>query len=406
MLLLGGINVLRRRLHLAFPLIAAVTVGALGAPPDKPRTASDAQATAQEEADADTKADVLAENLLATAAGEIFQTRRTDHFVFCHDTAPEVLTPLVARLEGTVNAIFRFCDRVGIETQPFDPLGVLLFNRHEDFAAFARTAGLSGNTAAGFYDPRTNVSAFGNMRHSPTLEQLNEEIERGEEAVARARRRQGGGRAAREQREQLTRYVSRLRSQRDALVERFNRFVVQHEGAHQVFHNIGVHVRNGTNPAWLVEGLACQFEVPESRGMRGLGRVNHMRLADLRDALGVSLDAKRITEEQLAVALASGRFLPVERLVSESRLFLDGGDNLVHHYAQAWALVYYFARKDRAAFAAYVRDAASRPVGTIARRRDEIELIRTHFGPPDADFQKAWLKFMLKLPLDRREAGR
>jgi hypothetical protein len=346
----------------------------------------------------------MAQKLLGIG-GEGFQIRETDHFTICYDTGYDALRPLLARLEGTYNTVRRFCEGIGLGAEaPSERFGVLLFDSHEDFAVYAEEHGLNAATAAGFYNPRTNLAAFGNTLNTPQLREVNVEIDRAQEELKRLRK--SGTEASRARRAELRRRTRALQTRRDALVERFNRFVLQHEAAHQMLFNMGVHSRRADNPQWLMEGLACQFEVPESRAARGLGRVNHTRLADLRDALGISLDARQISPEQLARAFASQRLVPLADFLSDQELFTRRDANVSYRYAQAWGLVYYLARKHHDPFAAYVRQLASRAPGAALTADAEIDRFETHFGPLDGSFTRAWVDYMAKLRLDRTEAGR
>ena len=74
--------------------------------------------------------------------------------------------------------------------------------------------------------------------------------------------------------------------------------------------------------------------------------------------------------------------------------------------AEAWGLVYYLTRRHGESFTTYVRDVAERPPGVAVKPEDEIATFESHIGPPNAGFQRAWIEYMLKLRLDRREAGR
>jgi hypothetical protein len=68
--------------------------------------------------------------------------------------------------------------------------------------------------------------------------------------------------------------------------------------------------------------------------------------------------------------------------------------------------VYYLARKHRDSFAGYLRELAERKPGVAIGPRGEIRAFEAHFGPFDPGFQRNWLDFMVKLRLDRMEAGR
>ena len=67
---------------------------------------------------------------LLTIAGEGFRIRETDHFTIAFDTDPEVVSSLVGRLEGTYDAIWKYCEGLGLAIKPpAERFGVLLFDR-------------------------------------------------------------------------------------------------------------------------------------------------------------------------------------------------------------------------------------------------------------------------------------
>ena len=344
---------------------------------------------------------------LLEAVGDGFRIRETDHFTIAHDTPPEVLRPLLDRLEGTYNALWRFCEGLGLVIKPPSKrFGVLLFDRHEDFERYRAKVGVATGSVAGFFLQETNLSAFSNTLNTPQLEEVNAEIIRTQNQMRELRRDRRNLRKNRPKRNVLQRRLASLRAGRDSLVERFNRFVIQHEAAHQMLFNIGVHVRGASNPFWLAEGLACQFEVPQALAAHGVARVNHMRLADLRDALGADLRARKTSDEAIEAALARGRIVPLVDLISKPGMFTAGGSQIAFRYAQAWSLVYYLNRKHRDSFSGYLARLARRKPGVRVGPQEEIEAFESHFGPLDARFQRAWIDYMMKLRLDRAEAGR
>ena len=196
-----------------------------------------------------------------------------------------------------------------------------------------------------------------------------------------------------------------LRSGRDAIVERFNRLVIQHEATHQMFFNLGVHVHGADNPTWLVEGLACQFEVPQTRLAKGPGRVNQMRLGDFREAVGVPPETKSLSNVAYRAAFETRRLIPLGDFVGDRDAFGRDGNRTAFRYAQAWALVYYLSREHREALAAYLGQLSTRVPGRIAGPERESEDFEVAFGPLDDAFQRAWVSYMLKLRFDRKEAG-
>lgn len=137
---------------------------------------------------------------------------------------------------------------------------------------------------------------------------------------------------------------------------------VTHEAVHQVAFNTGVHSRVGTNPTWVVEGLATVFESAAAReNRRSLppsSRINASRYQTFRNAQG----------SRAADSLA--------RLVQSDDVFrrrpLDA-------YGEAWALTFYLVERRSADYTAYLQRLA---------QRDPLE----EYSPEQrlADFQKAF----------------
>lgn len=350
--------------------------------------------------------DEAAAQRLASLAGDGFRTYETEHFLIAYDTPFEALRPLVGRLEGNFDAIWQFCEVCALEPgPPANRFEVLLFDRHEDFARYAVGAGVSGAAAAGFYEQRTNLSAFCNTSNSPGVAPITKAIEDARRQLAR--KNSGGSKSAsaRARRRQLQSRISMLSTQRDGLAKWFNRVVFQHEAAHHMLFNLGVHVRGAANPQWLVEGLACQFEVPQVDSRGALRRVNHMRLDDFRTALGVPPSARKIDEHTYRAALDAGRVVPLRELIVDPAPFSDG-KHIISRYGQVWALVYYLQRQHREALAGYLRGLTGRTPGVRVEAARELERFQAAFGNVDEAFERAWLSFVLKLRLDRKEAGR
>lgn len=344
---------------------------------------------------------------LLTVAGEGFRVLETDHFTIAYDTSYEALRPLIGRLEGTYDAIQRFLTETGSWGEaPKDRFEVILFDRYEDFTRYLAGIGLQGGSVAGIYDQQSNVASFCNMASGPDLQRLTRQIAKIQGQLQQLEKTRSGSGNTRQRRRELHRNLSVLRSQRDALVKRFNRLVVQHEAAHQMFFNLGVHVRGADNPNWLVEGLACQFEVPQAGPGGALAQINHVRLADFRDGLRAAPDAKTVDDDAYEKALGDGNLVPLVDLISDPELFSSRGGNMAFRYAQAWALVYYLNRKHSESFATYLRRLGARRPGEVVGRGREIDEFRSAFGEPDDVFQRAWSTYMLRLRFDRREAGR
>ncbi|MDO8632164.1 MAG: DUF1570 domain-containing protein [Phycisphaerales bacterium] len=348
-----------------------------------------------------------------------FRAYDTDHFTIVTDAPYETIRPLNARLEGIHSAIMRFCAAMKLPVKP-PPirLPILLFDRFDDFTAYASKAGLAPGSAAGFYDQSTNVAAFANVLNSPTLAPVRGEIESLTTRLQALSRRaadstaadppaspldKGGGRGVRDD---LLNHINALRSQQDAFVERFNRLVLQHEAAHQVFFNVGVHLHGAVNPFWLVEGLACQFEVPQSDLGGDLKRINQMRLGDLRDALHAAPDVHDESKVDWRGAFHAGPLIPFADLVTADPRASPlgqggggaGGDSAAAaRYAQVWSLVYFLQRERRDAFSAYLGRLARRAPGQTFDSQQESGEFHALFGRLDDSFTSDWARFTLRL---------
>jgi len=295
---------------------------------------------------------------LLALGGKDFSIHHTNHFLIASDGDERVVKPLADRLEATYLAVVRFAEDLKLPIHPpADPLPVLLFNRHSDFERYAGIVGFKDPAAPGFYHLRNNTAAFCNVLDLPQVRDISQRIEQAEAAER----------------------IIDWRSQRDALVETFNRLVIQHEAAHQVLFNTGVLSRDADNPDWLLEGLACQFEV-SSRSA-----VNQLRLADFREALAARSDKQ---------------LLSLPDLVADEFNLADESKRTIR-YAQAWALVDYLHRSHSAALAAYMRRQDARK-DKIANRQDLITEFQSVFGSLDQEFEQLWIVSVLRLPFDPR----
>jgi len=313
---------------------------------------------------------------LLAVAGDGFRIHRTDHFFVVSDSDDDSVQALSYRLESTYQAVERFCEAMKLPIRP--PPGrlpVIHFNRYSQFQRYSRAIGFEDASAPGFYHLQNNTIAFCNLPDFPPLQEISRRIEQAEA--------QRDPSVAPEQ-------IGEWRSQRDALVETFNRLVIQHEAAHQILFNVGVLSRDADNPDWLVEGLACQFEVSAPQAL------NQMRLADFREALGVAVNAVDIDETTLRYAFTTGRFLSLADLFTDRMFNAPDEHTRKFRYAQAWGLVYYLHSDHGNALAAYLRriTAPASPGGIY-----EFEAV---FGPTELPtlHGPGWIDALLRLPFE------
>lgn len=329
---------------------------------------------------------------LQAELGEGFRIQETDHFAVLYDTPYETLRPLTARLEGIYDAIERFVSPLDfVRKKPGEKLNIVLFESYDRFAAQSKAAGLSGGGVAGFYDPKTHVAYFVGVLGSPSLKPLHDELQRLDSLL----KTESDAASPAAIRGQIENRILALRSQRDALVETYNRVVLQHEAAHQMFFHLGVHRRGTVVPLWLAEGLACQFEVPQSDLKGSIKRINQMRLGDFRSALGANIqpnEAARLWKN----AVENGKLLSVSELVVAEQ-FAGDMEAVAGRYAQSWALVYYLLQQQPQRMAQYLKVTAQRELGADTSPEQLLAEFESIFGKANDDFAANWVKFMIRL---------
>lgn len=348
----------------------------------------------------------LAEQLIGITS-ENYRIRESNHFTICYDTDYAAVRSMTGRLEGTYDAIARFSKSLKWTAGlPDDRMGVILFDQFDAFTRYAKDAGLSSSTMAGFYSQQTNLSAFCHTLHSPAMKNIVQQIDQIEKRLQKFNTNPSNRRGVQSRSDATLRQLQSLQLQRDAIVKRINRYVIQHEVAHQMFFNIGVHALRKYNPYWLVEGLACQFETPQTDPRGQLRRTNHMRLADFRDALGVGLKAKRVTQQEYLEAVRDGRWIPLVDFITDPDLFVQRDEKVTFRYAQAWALVFYLHRIHKDEFSRYLHAITVLELKTYPDREHILNTFESIFSRVDESMEEDWINTMLKLRLDIHEAGR
>ena len=321
----------------------------------------------------------------------------SEHFEIAHDVPPSDLKPLTARLDGTYKAIARFVNHCGFSTEVQKPrLQILLFDSHDAFARHAAGLGVDAGPIAGFYDQNTHIAVFCNARDHFEIRQLDEQI------VNLTQRLTPGETPPRGLSPPLNSAVAdqllSLRKMRDVLIERYNRVTIQHEAAHQVLFHFGVHARGASNPLWLAEGLATQFEVPQTNPQGRITNVNQLRLADFRDAAGNLSGMTKVKDEDIDSLFRSGRLIELEAFIND-RDFNRSDDQVALRYAQAWALVHFLLREEPEAFSRYLQILSKQDPG-MPERSTETADFQACFGPPNPALQRRFVRSILRLRFD------
>jgi len=334
--------------------------------------------------------DARAEARLLEIAGSGFELNRTDHFVIAYNTDADTLHDFITRVEATYRGALRLLKADEIDThEPRHRLEIVFFETPEQFRQFAERLHLDVTGAAGFYHPASNRAFFCNARNAPRVAAATAQIEN---LRRHAEQQSSGGSRA-----QTYKQVRRLEIQRDRLIETINLFVVQHEVAHQVFFNTGLHVRGADTPPWVAEGLAMLMETPPSNRGAGFGAVNQYRLLSLRNALAGAGRWKDATAEQFPAACANGSLVPLRQLIGDKSLFKTSGPHVEQRYAQAWSFLFYLQKYRREDLGVYLTVLARRPSDRGYTPQQEVMLFEKTFGPIDDQFRDRWLNCVLKL---------
>jgi hypothetical protein len=389
-------------------LMAGVAVGA-----DAPRHARSRPSTRELPAEA------AQERALLEAAGPGFELLRTAHFLIAYDVGAADVRPFVSRVEQTYRSIYRFCRVNGIEAaEPETKLEVLYFHAYDAYERYGRRVHFPAAGTYGFYHEITNRSAFFDVTRSPTIIALREQVAAAGQQVAELDHQLEGMRRRRtpitfhyangqtrtltpaqaeEELARLRRDLRTVQARMDNYGEQINRTVVQHETAHQVFFNAGVHVRGAENPLWLVEGLAMLFETPLSGRGSGIGAVNQLRLRDLREAVAGDASDPHITTDEMLAAMRNGPLVPLETMIRTPDVLTTRGNQGAVYYAEAWSLLHFLHRTRRKELAAYIQIAGRRKPGERITPDRQMADFEEAFGPIDEAFLRRWAGYVLSI---------
>ena len=346
---------------------------------------------------ADLPLDEAAERALLAEAGEGSALQRTPHFLIGSNADADTTDRFVRRLEGTYRAVDEFL-RQGdpARERPRRRAEVIFFRSCRDFQRYAARLGHDVSGSSGFYNPADGRAVFFDAAGDPRLRETAEQIEQLEKKLGRSTPDEPA-RSSDASDEQRREQLRELRRRHDAWIERINQVVIQHEIAHQLFFSVGVHVRGAANPPWLMEGLACLFETPRPSGGGKPVATNAGRLRDLRKAIGGDESGEGLDASAFEAAAHRQQVVRLRQLVADSALFEPTAANLNTSYAEAWALVYYLQRQQRAGLDRYMALVAKRQPGQSSTATEELATFEAAFGPLDEAFERKWATAILQL---------
>ncbi len=336
-----------------------------------------------------------------------FRLLETEHFAIQYTVSVAEAEEAASWLEETYVDIMVFCRHFHLPGNPsHEKLRVFFVSSDDEFAATCSHLQINTIVTGAMYDIEKNVSVFSALRGKPTVVEMDKQIERMQWRLNhpddKSMRNEQSLRAFRDS-------LRELKKRRNELVHKFTALMLRHEAAHHVLYNTGVLSRSVDYPPWLIEGLACLFEVSTNQNGQALpGRtpvarrdvvaLNIHRLADLKNAIA----AKKRERINPDATFRNRSLPPLSDLVNQPGCFQPANSRAALHYAQAWGLLYYLCT-ERPLMISRVIDEHTKKSRSETPSPAENEVALDFL---DAEFEAHWLRFIQKLRLDRSEEGR
>jgi len=254
-----------------------------------------------------------------------FQVYRTNHYMICHNTSQTYAKWCGATFEWLYTAFRNTWKQRGFEmVDPEFPLVAVVFSDRASYAEFSKhELGDAKGLPESYYYPESNRLVMYDLtgRNKPG------------DAVS----------------------------------------TMVHEATHQLAFNGGLHQRLSDCPKWFAEGIAMYYETPDpgrTKGLAGVGAVNHPRLAQFQQYL-----RQRPTDS-------------LKTLISSDDRLIDVNQGL-DAYAESWALTYYLIHKHPKQYVAYLKVLSRKRPLVYDEKATRLAEFEKEFGPLaklDADF--------------------
>ena len=160
---------------------------------------------------------------LPAGVSQAFRILRSEHFTVYSDADTRLARKLTHRLEATYRDVVRFCRVNKLPARALvQPLEVILFERPEAYHRYAAAVNFPSEGTLGFFHADTNRSTFFNSENDPRLAKVRRQIAEARDKLDRSK-------------------VARLEGLLQSYESQVNQMVVQHESAHMILYNVGVH---------------------------------------------------------------------------------------------------------------------------------------------------------------------
>ncbi len=280
-----------------------------------------------------------------------FDVHQTAHYVILYSTSPAYARWCGALFERLHMAFTNYWKRKGFKlTQPEFPLVAVVFADKASYVRFARDeVGQAVGSVVAYYSLRTNRITMYDLT--------------GVEAYGAAAGRTNTA-------AQINRILSRPGAMPTVAT-------IVHEATHQIAYNSGLQTRYSDCPLWVSEGIAMYFETPDltsSRGWRGIGQVNTLRLDRFR----------RYLFHRPADSL--GQLLTDDDRLRDSQSAADA-------YAETWALTYFLIQKYPRQYVAYLEVLSKKKPQVWDDAPTRLKEFRQAFGLEPARIDQEMVRF-------------
>jgi hypothetical protein len=208
----------------------------------------------------------------------------SNHYMLMHDTEPKPpkgktksraaqRLDLLEKVYESFMFLFHAQD-VQLDI-PNERMMVVLFKHFDQFQEFSIAIHPSLASAAGFYDPISNVAYFYDFATDDLAQALDK--------VAKIWRDEAKDAKKWRNNPEAIRYSKVIDMLLDVANDNSDITVVSHECTHQLAGNTGLFPRHIRTPHWVHEGLASYFEVPSDGTWAGIGAVSRRRVTAYRE---------------------------------------------------------------------------------------------------------------------------
>lgn len=312
---------------------------------------------------------------------------QSKHYVLLHDT-PDTFDKEVRKkpraeerlelLELVYESFLLKFYSQGIALEiPKDRMMVVLFNDHKDYLTFATRLSPALSSAAGFWDPKSNVAVFYDNGSSEEMKEI------AKIAADRKRKSDQALKAKDGTAKDLVRQAKTIAMLVEVAKEDADIEVVSHECTHQMAGNTGLFPRDVMIPSWVHEGLATYFESPNDASWSGIGAVNQQRIDRYR-----ALEKDRVH--------SNIDFIVGDQIFDQAESF----SNKLHAYGQAWAITHFLLEKHLAKTITYYRRLGELPPDIVLSPELLTKLFDEVFGTDRVSLDNEWRTYMDSLKTD------